>query len=455
MSPDRRISIGFPGSEEDNEWHKKIRDILDISKANVSVKCDGKNGSIRRRTVCCESPIVARDSKALQHQYEKKSITKDRDDSTAALSFFSSCDVSPASPARPEFSSLCRLEKKEKLPSSSPNEDRTKQDEVIVLAKHRINSTRRGSTGSLCTSSPKPPFAETKSPPSSPFSKAQAVNKRWLNDDYLPDVPFSPCSDHGSFGVSSEHVDDLAAGTSEDGCQSPVSIYKDGFRRLNSDYADKTCHNEGRRSSCCDPPNKSSSHPVPRRSSCPDKPPRSHHSPHSDKMFNNDKVLRSPFHSTPKDATPKISIKVQRRSSSGEFSLPFAPELGSKSGRRGSLEIDPVTCRVRNTSQSLLHHQKRRTSDSNAHFVISQARAARRTSDIGTSEKGEVHRRRASDYDIPRTSGHLTHSETDANPPISLLIFQTNKSKSSKAGKMKQKRDAPVCSSRPSSFAYF
>lgn len=489
MSPNRRISVGFPGSDDaDNEWHRKIRDILDI-KPNVAVKCNGKKAPFRRRTVCCESPIVARESpNEMQHEHQSTTMTKVRDDSTAAISF-SSCDMynSPASIVRPELSSLCRPMKN--CMSSSPTKDHTKQDVGVVLAKHRINSPRRSSTGSPCASSPRSPFAETKSPPPSPFSKAQVVEKPWLNDDDLPDVPFSPHSDHGSCEVfSSEKAHDLAAEESGDDSQSPVSIYKDHFRSLNGDYADKSHCNKGRRSSYCDPPLvphdiKSkvgkSSYPVPRRSSCPDEPPRSHQtlqrSPPSEKIINNDNILQSPLYSTPKAATPSFSIKVQRRSSCGELSLPFAPD-GSKSSRRSSSKIDSANCRVYDAreSRSLLYHQKRRTSNTNAPCVIPQAKTTRRISDIVTSENcaTKVQRRRASDYDIPYsvplTSTRINHgprkfhrtgvdrstsmSEVDG-PPISMLIIETKSSRETE--KIKLKRDPPARSSRPSSFAFF
>ena len=139
MPTHRRISIGHAVCDEtDNEWHQKIRDILDISPSqgsgdstNGHVKMQ-KKGPIRRRTVCGDGMFVNESGIA-------KVVIGNKDESTASLSNYSSNEVSPTSPSRPDLSSMYREKWREMTPSPKKYGNHVCKP---VLAKHRINSPR-------------------------------------------------------------------------------------------------------------------------------------------------------------------------------------------------------------------------------------------------------------------------------------------------------------------------
>ena len=518
MPPHRRVSIGYPTTNDtDNEWHQKIRDILDVGQPTIAVKSNAKKkGPIRRRTVCCDvSPVAALPS------LMKNASINDRDESTASLSMnsnskqpglcMSSCDISPVSPERPAFYEGwkdCDL-------TSGPNKAGSDQVlERFLLAKHRINSPRRGSTGSPCTSSlnsssPKSPFAEVKSHYHlSAFSKSQNdVNEG--GDDDLPEVPFSPKLDHGSFtGSSSEDDIEGEDTSSDDNCTPQVSIQT--IRRLKSNCVDKSYHKTttktkcSRRSSCGDPPSSPAaersmyytssrackySRLVPRRASYH---VADAHSPYSDTT--DDNVLESPFHSTPKTMTPKFAIKMQRRSSCGEslnVPLPFATDASRAPNRRSSeMGAEPRRSSdapefLREASQSLLHHQHRRVSDVNVRCDATMDKMSRRVSNNDMPKKNTM-RRRASDCGVPTYNVPLNDMRVNPEsymmkstravhplardnpecksdedrPPISVLFCKTTKkSKQTKprdGENAKSKQDPPACKDKRSSpFAFF
>jgi transposase len=491
MSPYRRISIGYAvGDNTDNEWHQKIRDILDIHQPVTTEGVEKPQRPMRRRTVCCDSSTAR--------------VQKDqsgRDESTASLSYSSgtskltsSCDTTPTSHTRPGMATLFQS----KL-SPSPKQDNMGEQQGAVLAKHRINSPRRGSTGS--------PFAEVKSPTVSPNHKAltpsRVVDVRRMSDD-LPEVPFSPpVSDHG--------YSDTSSYVSTDDYPSPVSIKNNSlFRRLScgdvpatesfqkhlyntndahGDSTSKAIHS--RRSSCGDPPAHNFS-----KTSCKDRPKtpcqlRHQHYPQSEKI-NYDYVLESRYYCASKTTTPKYSIKVQRRSSYGDSntlfditppfaanpsSIPRALKEGSRlSATRTNFDVDSPPDFLRQASQSLLSQQRQRTSD--IPIVITLDKMTRRASNNDTCKGSErvKQRRRASNYDVPYTScdapsndlkdarikSHTKNSfraipkggESRGNnccPPISVLVCKKS-AKKHDIEKMKL-QDPP--SSRTSPFAFF
>ena len=168
MLTHRRISIGHAVSDEtDNEWHQKIRDILDVLPHKGSDENDishvetKKKRPTRRRTVCCDG-IDANESGLAK-------TALDKDESTASLSN-SSNDISPTSLSRPDLSKLYSEKWRQMTPS--PKKDGIRLPEPL-LAKNRVNSPGYCGTGSTGTdvssscenevaisSTPSPPFVD-------------------------------------------------------------------------------------------------------------------------------------------------------------------------------------------------------------------------------------------------------------------------------------------------------